>query len=180
MAQKIHLGKGDIIFLENDKNDGAIYFVTKGKILKSNPSLNAGEKSKSVIREGNLFGLTSVLSSSPRDSTTQTLEPSDLVKMSIDELKVLLEKNIKLLLKLLVSYSNEMLAVHKEIESHLNLGTSLIENSERLFQSGLYYIENQNPVVARYIFEKFSKLYPGAHQEEVQEILKKIEKNEEE
>ena len=174
----MHVNKGDIIFLENDKNDGAVYFLTRGKMLKSHPSLSSSENKKSVIREGNLFGLTSALSASRRDSTTQALESSHLVKMSIDELKALLEKNIKLLLKLLVNYSNEMLTVHKEIENHLNLGSSLIENSERLYQSGLYYLENEKTVIARYIFERFSKLYPDKHQEDVQEILKKLEKGE--
>lgn len=175
--EKIDWSKGDMVFLEGEKNDGFIYLLTKGKMIKSvHPVDDDSKVEKVVVRSGEFFGLNSVLSTSPvRRFTIQAIEECSTDKMNVKELQLLLEKDMKTLLKLLVHYSNEMVTIHRKIEGYLNLGNLFIDEKNKLYQSGIFYFKDKNVALSRYIFKKFIELYPeDYHTKEIKEKLKTL------
>lgn len=67
-AERRHLRKGEVVFREGDRDDGAVYFIEEGivKILKE----HAGQrKVLAMFGLGNVFGEMSFLDPGPRSAT---------------------------------------------------------------------------------------------------------------
>ena len=174
MAKKIHVSNGSILYLEGDPNNGKSYLLAEGKVVRNHLNLK-GENETAYISAGNFFGLTSALAKTPREEAIQMMSDCVLVEMTNSELLHFLENDIKLLLRLLVLYSNEMLDVHRDIEDNLSFTKKNPEQSVRIFQLAKHYYNKENHHITKYILEKFIQLHPDhSDANEAKELLEKV------
>jgi CRP-like cAMP-binding protein len=104
-CEELKIPKGTVIFVEDKKDDDAIYFVQEGviKIIK-------GEESQrrilAMFGMGNFFGEISFLDSGPRSATAVADEDSIVYKLvpeKLDEIEKQAPQVYKKALKILVS-----------------------------------------------------------------------------
>jgi len=91
LSERITMKKGHIIFQENQRDDGGVFFIEEG-IVKITKACPGKEKILAMFGMGNIFGEISFLDRRPRSATVVVDEDVVLYKLLPEKLSEL-EKN---------------------------------------------------------------------------------------
>jgi len=166
---------GSIIYFEGDKAH-EIYILQSGKVVLTSHAVDTDEEISEVIRSGEFFGVKSVLGKYPREETAQVVAPSVVLVLNPDEFEQLVMKNLRILIKMLKVFSNQLRKIGRKVRELLKKGEPRMPATE-LFYIGEYYFKKGKAEQAKYVYTKYIQHYPdGEFVKKCKERLDAIEK----
>ncbi len=106
--------KGDVIYNEG-QNSNYIYLITKGVVKCHKLDEQGKELTTALHKEDDLFGYTSFTQNIPYRETSTAIKDVDLVGITKDELKSILETNHKITLELIQLLTNDLTGVKDQL-----------------------------------------------------------------
>ena len=106
--------KGDVIYNEG-QNSNYIYLITKGVVKCHKLDEQGKELTTALHKEDDLFGYTSFTQNIPYRETSTAIKDVDLVGITKDELKNILETNHKITLELIQLLTNDLTGVKDQL-----------------------------------------------------------------
>lgn len=91
-AESVEMDSDDIVFAEGEPAQ-YLYFVRSGLLGRREPASSGDLRTGASVREGDLFGVTEVLSGETRSSTVQAKSVSELLRLPVERLNELLAEN---------------------------------------------------------------------------------------
>jgi CRP/FNR family transcriptional regulator len=153
--------KGSIIFVEGSKNIENFYIIKSGKVRITRNVEIIDDPSKSLLKEGDYFGVVSCIGKRPRLETIVALTDVVLISVKYDQFEELIRRNNTVALKILKLYSQRLREFDDAI-ARLSLKKPIPHSPESIFNIGLYYYNNNSYKEARYAFTKFTKYCPSS------------------
>ncbi len=163
--------KGSIIYFEGDISD-EIFILKGGKVILISLIVETGMETSEELKPGEFFGVKSSLGHFPREETAQTLTDAEVLVMKPAEFELLMSKNFRLVMKMLKVFSNQLRSVGKRVRDILG-DTDLKIPSTELLKLAEYYYEHNKLDYARFVYEKFLKLYPESRFRDRAELMLK-------
>lgn len=151
--------QGSIIYFEGDKNK-EIYILKSGKVILTTTSIESGEEKSEELKAGEFFGVKSSLGHYPREETAQTLADSVVLVMNSEEFEVIMSKNIRLVMKMLRVFSNQLRNLGKNVRQILG-DTDLKKPSTELLKLAEYYFQSGKSDYAKFAYSKFLEVFPN-------------------
>jgi CRP-like cAMP-binding protein len=88
--------RGDVVFLEGDE-PSELFVVVSGRIAMANRSIDGRESVIALMETGDLFGDMPLFDGLPRSADARVLEPSEVLAIPYDPLRVMYENRPDLL-----------------------------------------------------------------------------------
>ncbi len=143
-------------------------------MLKSR-DIETGQDVQDLIQTGEFFGVKSAMGHFPREEDATALSNAQTVAFSVPEFETLVTTNLRVSLKMLKVFSNQLRRIHSKVSSMLNT-LDEIDPEKGLFNSGEFYFKNKNFPHALYIFKRYLDIYPsGRYAEQAAELRSKSE-----
>jgi CRP-like cAMP-binding protein len=161
---------GSIIYFEGDKGD-EIFILKSGRIVLTSVSLETGDEISEDLKPGEFFGVKSSLGHYLREETAQTLSDSIVLVMRLNEFEQIMGSNIRLVLKMLRVFSNQLRNLGKSVRNILG-DTELKIPATELLKLAEYYFQSGKTDYAKYAYTKYLELFPTAKfKERAKEML---------
>ncbi len=169
--------KGSIVYFEGDIRENSTYLLKNGELIRKKTSISSAIE-KSRIGVGEFFGLKSSLGPIARDETIEALSDCTIYVLSPDEFLSIVKKNMKVLIRSLTAFSNELRKIHKAIEHKLNVKEADLD--DKLLGIADYYREKKAYRQSLYAYNRYLELYPhqpkvGLAKEKIQAIRSMLE-----
>jgi TolA-binding protein len=148
-----------VIYFQGDVSD-KVYILQSGRVSLKYSDIETGKDIQEIIQTGEFFGVKSALGKYPREENAVVLSDAQVLTFSVPEFEVFSQANIRIIIKMLKVFSNQLRRVHKQVEN-------LLEKSEAqspeigLFNTGEYYLKNRQYSQAKYIFGRYLTYYPA-------------------
>ncbi len=119
-----------------------------------------GEDVHDLVQPGEFFGVKSSMGRYPREETAQVLQDSAVIAFSVPEFEQLAMSNIRIVMKMLKVFSNQLRRIHAQV-------SNLLEKEEQtsaelgLFKVGEYYLKSKQYAQAKYVFGRYLTYYPA-------------------
>jgi TolA-binding protein len=167
---------GSVIYFEKEMSD-KVYIIKSGKVVLRYKSIeNNYEERAETLKPGEFFGVKSALGSFPREETATAVASTDVLVLSLSEFENLAAKNLKVLMKLLQVFSNQLRVIHKQVRNYITNDDSGKADVE-LYKIGDFYLKNKKFDQAVYVLLKYIELYPeGEFASEAREKAKQAQK----
>ena len=104
---------GTIIFRENEPGD-AMYVIERGRVAISKRVTENIEKTLGILEAGEYFGEMSLLLKAERTATAQAIEETVMVRLTRDNFKELLQKDVEVGCNLLMQLSHRLEKANEE------------------------------------------------------------------
>ncbi len=148
------------VILEGDSNPDYFYIIHKGSVKVSKTVSRITKEGDEVLKNGDFFGVESVMSDFSRISTVLTLEDTVLIGVRKDQFPLLLKKTPKIAIKIIKKFSTD-LRHYDELITSYTTGSKKKENPEEvLYKSALYYYKENNYPFCYRILLSYLKTYP--------------------
>ena len=159
MPKPLQYRSGSVIYFQSDAPE-LIYIVKTGSVSLAYQDVETGEDLRDVVQPGEFFGVKSALGRYPREENAMAMQDSNLVGFSVTEFEQLAMANIRIIMKMLKVFSNQMRRIHKQLSSLLDKEEAA--NTETgLFNVGEYYLKNKRFSQAKYVFGRYLTYYPS-------------------
>lgn len=99
--------ENDTIFHRHDPGI-ALYIISSGKVKIHTDTADGGECIIAILNEGEFFGELAVIDGDERSANATTMEPSDLLMLTRDDLHGILERYPRISLRLLSTLSGRL------------------------------------------------------------------------
>jgi len=110
----IHYSKGDIIY-EEGQNSNNIFLISKGLIKCHKLDEQGKDLTTALFKEDDLFGYTSFTQNTPYQETATAIKDSELIALSKNELKNVLNTNHKVTLELIQLLTDDLSVVKDQL-----------------------------------------------------------------
>jgi len=153
-----------VIYFQGDLGD-KIFVLQRGRVSLNYSDIETGKDIREVIQTGEFFGVKSALGRYPREENAVVLEDASVLVFTVPEYEEFAAKNIRIILKMLKVFSNQLRRVHRQVEN-------LMENSQSvnpetgLFKTGEYYLRNRMYSQAKYVMGRYLTYYPAGRMAE--------------
>ena len=117
MLREKNYKKGEIIILEANDPDPALYIIGQGEVKVSLTSEEGREAILALLKEGDFFGEMALLDGEPRSATVKTVEDSRVFSIRREDFLQTLKKKPELALTLLGEMSKRLRKTNKQISS---------------------------------------------------------------
>ncbi|UCD85670.1 MAG: Crp/Fnr family transcriptional regulator [Deltaproteobacteria bacterium] len=107
--------KGTVLFNEGEVSD-EMYIIHEGKI-KVSKKVRSAEKTLAIMSKGEFFGEMAILNRKPRSATVEVTEDSKLLVVTSKTLKTLLQKDVRIGIRLLLKLSSRLQEADDLIEN---------------------------------------------------------------
>jgi CRP-like cAMP-binding protein len=104
---------GTIIFRENDPGD-VMYIIVSGRVTISKQVMEKVNKTLNVLEAGEYFGETSLLLKADRSATARAIEDTELIEVSRDKFKLVLQEHYKVGVNLLIQLAHRLQKANEE------------------------------------------------------------------
>ncbi|GAB1484943.1 hypothetical protein MASR2M78_37610 [Treponema sp.] len=112
------------------------------------------------MQPGEFFGVKSAMGRYPREENALVLQDSAVVSFTVPEFEQLAMTNIRIVMKMLKVFSNQLRRIHKQVSNLLK--TEEQQSPEiGLFKVGEYYLKNRQYAQAKYVFGRYLTYYPA-------------------
>ena len=135
--QRKKYNKAQILFLHGDKAE-RFYYVSSGWVKLFRETLDGTQAVVDILPTGHIFGETSIFENDQYPYSAEIIETSEVIALSLPQLKMEIENNNKLALSMLSSMARYRRQQDKEIE-HLSL-----QNASQRIGCFLLRLANQN------------------------------------
>jgi len=173
MPKPLQYRTGSVIYFQGDAAD-KIFILQSGKVTLGYQDIETGEDVHDVVQPGEFFGVKSALGRYPREENASATQDAAIMAFTVPEFEALAQANIRIVMKMLKVFSNQLRRVHHQV-------SNLLENTEEspekgLFNVGEYYLKNKRFAQAKYVFSRYLTYYPsGRHAPLAAKYLEKIE-----
>jgi CRP-like cAMP-binding protein len=148
-----------VIYFQGDQAD-KVYILQKGKVSLSYSDIETGQDVHELIQMGEFFGVKSSLGKYPREENALVLQDATVLMFTVPEFEQFSSQNIRIVLKMLKVFSNQLRRIQKQIENLLEKETQ--QSPEvGLYKTGEYYLRNRMYAQAVYVFSRYLTYYPA-------------------
>ena len=146
-----------VVYFKGDKADN-VYVLKSGRIILSYTDIETGEERKEGLQKGEFFGVKSCLGRYLREEDAIVSAESIVLQLALPEFEKLVTGNIKILLKMLNVFSNQLRRVGRSVQNLLS--NQVVDNPQKaLFNIGEYYFRNRKYTQALYAYRKYLEYY---------------------
>ncbi len=159
MPKALQYRPSSVIYFQGDLGD-KIYILQAGKVSLNYTDIENGQDVHDLVQPGEFFGVKSAMGRYPREENALVLQDSAVVAFSVAEFEQLAMSNIRIVMKMLKVFSNQLRRIHKQV-------SNLLEKEEQLspevglFKVGEYYLKARQYAQAKYVFERYLTYYPA-------------------
>jgi CRP-like cAMP-binding protein len=159
MPKALNYRSSSVIYFQGDAAD-KIYILQGGKVSLNYQDIENGQDLHDLVQPGEFFGVKSALGRYPREENALVLQDTAVIAFSVPEFEQLAMTNIRIVMKMLKVFSNQLRRIHKQV-------SSLMDKEEQqspeigLFQVGEYYLKNRQYAQAKYVFGRYLTYYPA-------------------
>jgi CRP-like cAMP-binding protein len=159
MPKALQYRSGSVIYFQGDAAD-RIFILQSGKVNLNYTDIENGQDVHDLVQPGEFFGVKSALGRYPREETALVLQDSAVVGFTVPEFEQMAATNIRIVMKMLKVFSNQLRRIHKQV-------SNLLEKEEQLspeiglFKVGEYYLKNRQYAQAKYVFGRYLTYYPA-------------------
>ncbi len=159
MPKALQYRASSVIYFQGDVAD-KIYILQSGKVSLNYTDIENGQEVHDIVQPGEFFGVKSALGRYPREENALVLQDTASVMFSVPEFEQMAMTNIRIVMKMLKVFSNQLRRIHKQV-------SNLLEKEEQvnpeigLFKVGEYYLKNRQYAQAKYIFARYLTYYPA-------------------
>jgi CRP-like cAMP-binding protein len=159
MPKALQYRPSSVIYFQGDIGD-KIYILQGGKVSLNYTDIENGQEVHDLVQPGEFFGVKSAMGRYPREENALVLQDSAVVAFSVPEFEQLAMSNIRIVMKMLKVFSNQLRRIHKQV-------SNLLEKEEQLspeiglFKVGEYYLKNRQYAQAKYVFSRYLTYYPA-------------------
>jgi TolA-binding protein len=158
MPKALQYRSGSVIYFQSDTAD-KIFILQTGKVNLVYQDIETGQDVHDLVQPGEFFGVKSALGRYPREENAIAFQDATIMAFSVPEFEQLAMANIRIIMKMLKVFSNQMRRIHKQVS---NLMEKEEQNPEMgLFNVGEYYLKNKRYFQAKYIFSRYLTYYPS-------------------
>jgi TolA-binding protein len=158
MPKALQYRSGSVIYFQGDTAD-KIFILQTGKVNLVYQDIETGQDVHDLVQPGEFFGVKSALGRYPREENAIAFQDASIMAFSVPEFEQLAMANIRIIMKMLKVFSNQMRRIHKQVS---NLMEKEEQNPEMgLFNVGEYYLKNKRYFQAKYIFSRYLTYYPS-------------------
>ena len=163
-----------IIYFKGDISD-RVFILNAGKVTLKYTDVETGQDVHELIKTGEFFGVKSALGRYARDETAIALTEAKCISMTVPDFEAMASKNIRVVMKMLQVFSNQLRRIHKRVQSLMALDEQ--SNPEAgLFSIAEYYLKTRQYAQAIYTFNRYLIYYPsGRHADEATRHLESAE-----
>ena len=151
---------GSVIYFNGDVDD-RVFILQKGQVSIKALDIKTGTEQVGTVKPGEFIGLNSALGHFPREETVTAVSAVSCIIMSPQELESLFARNKPLVMKMLRVFSNQLRSIHKEIESSLNNG-EVINQETGLFSVAKAFYEDRAWRSCLDVCRIFAKKFPNS------------------
>ena len=174
MPQLMQYQAKSIIYFEGDISE-KIYILQSGKICLNFIDIETGQEIREMAKTGEFFGVKSALGKYPREETVDVLANSNVLVFSVTEFETLFQNNIRISMKMLKVFSNQLRRIHRNVRNLLAFEDQT-DPEKGLFNIGEYYYNNKQYKQALYAFRRYLTYYPtGFFQSHATQYIGKTE-----
>lgn len=159
MPKALQYRTSSVIYFQGDAAD-KIYILQSGKVSLNYTDIENGQDVHDIVQPGEFFGVKSALGRYPREENALVLQDSAAVMFSVPEFEQLAMTNIRIVMKMLKVFSNQLRRIHKQV-SNLLEKEAQVNPEMGLFKVGEYYLKNRQYAQAKYIFSRYLTYYPA-------------------
>jgi TolA-binding protein len=153
-----------VIYFQGDVSD-RVFVLQSGKVSVNYQDIETGKELHELIQTGEFFGVKSALGKYPREENALVVSDAQCLAFTVPEFEVFAQANIRIIMKMLKVFSNQLRRVHKQVDNLLEKGVTQSPEAG-LFQTGEYYLKNRQYSQAKYIFGRYLTYYPAGKQAE--------------
>jgi TolA-binding protein len=159
MPKALQYRSGSLIYFQGDAAE-LIYILQQGKVNLTYQDVETGEDIHDPVQPGEFFGVKSSLGRYPREENAVAMQDSALVAFTVPEFESLAMANIRIIMKMLKVFSNQLRRLHKQVSNLMEKEET--QNAEMgLFNVGQYYLKNKRFSQAKYVFGRYLTYYPS-------------------
>lgn len=159
MPKALQYRPSSVIYFQGDLGD-KIYILQAGKVSLNYTDIENGQDVHDLVQPGEFFGVKSAMGRYPREENALVLQDSSVVAFSVPEFEQLAMSNIRIVMKMLKVFSNQLRRIHKQV-------SNLLEKEEQLspevglFKVGEYYLKARQYAQSKYVFARYLTYYPA-------------------
>jgi CRP-like cAMP-binding protein len=159
MPKALQFRGGSVIYFQGDAAE-KIYILQAGKVSLNYTDIENGQDIHDLVQPGEFFGVKSAMGRYPREENALVLQDAAVVSFSVPEFEQMAMQNIRIVMKMLKVFSNQLRRVHKQV-------ANLMKNEEQLspeiglYKTGEYYLKNKQYQQAKYVFSRYLTYYPA-------------------
>ncbi|MDR2738347.1 MAG: tetratricopeptide repeat protein [Treponema sp.] len=163
MPKKVQYRDGAVIYFRGENAGEKIYLLQNGKVTLSYQDIETGESLSDSVWPGEFFGVKAALGRYPEEENAIVVSRETTIMIfSVPEFEQLASSNIRIIMKMLKVFSNELRRVHRQTANIMEKEGYDPENPEQgLFNVGAYYLKNNRFPQAQYIFGRYLTYYPS-------------------
>jgi len=159
MAKPVQYKAGSLIYFQGDPAD-KLFIVQSGKVDLKHQDIETGQDVHDLVQPGEFFGVKSALGRYPREENAMAAQDVTIMAFTVPEFEALSMANIRIILKMLKVYSNQLRKIHKQVSSLMEKEDQ--QNPEAgLFGVGEFYLRNKGYIQAKYVFSRYLTYYPS-------------------
>lgn len=159
MPKALQYRPSSVIYFQGDIGD-KIYILQAGKVSLNYTDIENGQDVHDLVQPGEFFGVKSAMGRYPREENALVLQDSAVVAFSVPEFEQLAMSNIRIVMKMLKVFSNQLRRIHKQVSNLLEKEEQL-SSEIGLFKVGEYYLKNRQYAQAKYVFGRYLTYYPA-------------------
>lgn len=149
-----------VIYFRNDASK-KIYILQSGRVVLKREDIETGQEIQESIQTGEFFGVKSALGKYPRDEDAIVIGDANVVMFTVQEFEALVSQNMRVGLKMLKVFSNQLRRIHAKVRSLLALDEQK-NPEEGLFHNAEFYLKKKKYQEAIHILRAFIKCYPNS------------------
>jgi CRP-like cAMP-binding protein len=148
-----------VIYFQGDQAD-RIFVLQKGRVSLNYNDIETGKPIHEIIQTGEFFGVKSAMGHYPREENAVVQEDANVLIFSVPEFEVFAASNIRIILKMLKVFSNQLRRIHRQVENLMENPVTV--NAELgLYKTGEYYLKNRMFSQTRYVMSRYLTYYPA-------------------
>jgi TolA-binding protein len=170
----VNYRSNSIIYFKGDVSD-KVYILNAGKVLLRYIDFETGQDINEYVKTGEFFGVKSAMGRYRREETATCVTDATVIVLDIPDFEQLAGKNIRVIMKMLQVFSNQLRRIHRRVQNLLAVDEHV--NPELgLYTIGQYYLKSRQYSQAIYAFGRYLVYYPsGQYADEASRNLEAAE-----
>ncbi|MDR3167697.1 MAG: cyclic nucleotide-binding domain-containing protein [Treponema sp.] len=158
MPKPLQYRSGSLIYFQGDAAD-KVFILQKGTVNLVYQDIETGQDVHDMVQPGEFFGVKSALGRYPREENALALQDTTIMAFTVPEFETLAMANIRIVMKMLKVFSNQLRRIHKQVSSLMEKAE--VNPDEGLYNVGEYYLKNKRFSQAKYVFGRYLTYYPS-------------------
>ena len=174
MPKVIKFRKGSVVYLAGETRFNDIYLLKYGKVLKETQLLGSQISRQEIVDRGEFFGIRSGVLGVPKEETIQAYTDCQVYVFTPSEFDLILKKNVSLIIKILIAFSNDLRRIHKVIEKKIGIKDN-DKAEKKMLDIANYYQKVKKYKFALYIYKQYLVSFPDSvNRDNVKALIEKL------